>query len=37
MIPRNSLVVERTFMVSIVHKSSGLVVFAGKIDDPHLG
>lgn len=33
-IPRLSVTVDRTFFISIVHKQSKVVVFAGKIDRP---
>jgi len=33
-IPRLSVTVDRTFFISIVHKQSKVVVFAGKIDKP---
>jgi len=35
-IPRDRITVDRTFIVSVIHKKSGLVVFAGKIDDPQI-
>jgi len=34
-IPRLSVQINRTFFLSIVHKSSRVVVFAGKIDEPN--
>eukprot|EP00090_Calanus_glacialis_P011076 TRINITY_DN19560_c0_g1_i1.p1 TRINITY_DN19560_c0_g1~~TRINITY_DN19560_c0_g1_i1.p1 ORF type:complete len:437 (-),score=122.76 TRINITY_DN19560_c0_g1_i1:74-1384(-) len=33
-IPRVSVTVDRTFFISIVHKQSKVVVFAGKVDKP---